>query len=68
MKFRKIYELACKDCVNLQCESARIKKGHQKLVEKTKNEICTCVFRNLERKHLELEDVREEVDSNFWMQ
>ena len=47
-------------------KSKEIEKGHKMLVEKLKEEICTHFFSNLEHGFLELEDVREEVDSVFF--
>ena len=56
----------CKYYVNLQWESACVEKGHEILVETLKVKICRDVIMNEKDEQLEAEDVRKEVDRDFF--
>ena len=66
MKFRKGYELACDDYVNLKWESERVEKVYETLVEELKEKLCKEIYMNEEDKHAEVEDTWKYVDRDFF--
>ena len=60
------YKFAYKDFVNFQWESACFEKGHERLVKTLEKEICIFAFRNEKYECLETEDMREEIDRDFF--
>ena len=67
IKLRKRNELVYKECDKLSRRSMRVEKCYETLVEELKVKICRDVIMNEKDEQLEAEDVRKEVDRDFFL-
>ena len=56
----------CIDCINTRWESARVEKGHDALVKKSKVSTCGGIAMSEKDEQIEVEDARKEFDRELF--